>query len=290
MAKLKEFKGYKVPEGMTHYAEANDEYEEGFYKNNGTSWLYCSPNSNFLIKPFELPPNAIELPEEEPEEEPKQRVKTFKGHKVPEGATHYADVNSDCWESFLKEVDGKWMFTYVDSQSSEFSPCARLPDHMIKIPLDDEDWLKVDGKVVTPNGVTSVLKITVDHGVFTKLGNYSRSELKEYIEPEGLEPEIGSECLGRKFGKSELEECKIVYIDGPNVLALFKNRRDEYCEPDWCEEVEPLQTEEEKAKEAFIEAGIISYLDCEDANVNDHDLELLLGQMFEDGFKAPEDK
>jgi len=48
----------------------------------------------------------------------------------------------------------------------------------------------------------------------------------------------------------------------------------------------PLKTQEQKDREAFIDAGIISYDNCEAKLFVDY-VKLLLGKMFDDGFKAP---
>jgi hypothetical protein len=235
MAKVKEFKGYKVPEGATHYAEENDEYEEGFYKNDGINWLYCMPNSNFLIKPFELPPNAIEIPEEEP----KQRVKTFKGLAVPEGATHYVAENLEWDELFLKKCESDWLYTTPNDL--DFKACTlmpRLPCHAIEL-------------------------------------------------PEVFKPEIGTICLGKQIGKDKLEECKLVYFDErQTALVLFKSGTTSYCDPEWCKELKPLQTEEEKAKEAFIEVCFSKSKRAQENKYITHIFE----DLFNNGFKAPEDK
>jgi hypothetical protein len=171
------------------------------------------------------------------------KVKEFKGHKVPDGATHYAEENGACWgDSFLKKVDGKWLFKYVSTESGEFSPCHKLPDHAIEI-------------------------------------------------PEEFKPEMGKDC--EVFIDLEWVVCCFVGINfnGDYVFYKYEGSNGAGFHPTHnIENFRPLQTEEEKAREAFMDAGTVSYLDCEDANVNDHDLELLLGQMFEDGFKAPEDK
>jgi hypothetical protein len=99
--------------------------------------------------------------------------------------------------------------------------------------------------------------------------------------------EIGKKYLGRVLGGGNFKECKVVHIDGPDVLALFKNSRDEYCQPEWCEYVEPLHTEEEKAKEAFIVKALDIMLDVSgeiDSNS--------IGALFDEGarFKEPEAK
>lgn len=220
MAKVKEFRGHEVPEGATHYAEENDEYEEGFYRNDGMKWLYCMPNSNI------------------------------------------------------------------------FGGCHSLPSHAIAIPGADEDcpkedWLKVGGKVVTPNGVTKVLKITDDHGVFTKLGNYSRSELKEYIEEEAFKPEMGKDC--EVFIDLEWVVCCFVgrNFNGDYVFYKYEGNNGAGFHPTHSiENFRPLQTEKDKAKEAFIEACFSKSKRAQENNY----ITNIFEDLFNNGFKAPEDK
>mgnify|MGYP003690448411 CR=1 FL=1 len=65
-------------------------------------------------------------------------------------------------------------------------------------------------------------------------------------------PVVGKECLGRKFNSESYEECKVVHIDGNNVLALFNTHYTKGLspkDPHWCENVSPLKTAEEKKRE-----------------------------------------
>jgi len=108
---------------------------------------------------------------------------------------------------------------------------------------------------------------------------------------EGFKLEIGTICLGRYGVFADFMECKVVYIDEDNsqrAIALFKGGNQESLNnPVWCEEFKPPQTEEEKAREAFIEAAYC--LKNGDAILIDLQVEILLGEMFDAGFKAPEE-
>lgn len=63
---VKEFKGYKVPEGATHYNSESISYVEGFYKYDNNKVIFAPAETlEWLIEdnPQWIPINAIELPE-----------------------------------------------------------------------------------------------------------------------------------------------------------------------------------------------------------------------------------
>ena len=63
---VKEYKGYKVPEGATHYNSESISYVEGFYKYDNNKVIFAPAETlEWLIEdnPQWIPIDAIELPE-----------------------------------------------------------------------------------------------------------------------------------------------------------------------------------------------------------------------------------
>jgi len=121
-------------------------------------------------------------------------VKKFKGYDVPEGASNY---NFNAYKRFYKWTDGTVQYCEAGSSIWKFSTIKGM-DGLYDLPQEPEqyteenDWLKVGGRVITPNGEAEIYNITEDSGVITSRGNYCRTELSQV--PEQYMPKVGDEC------------------------------------------------------------------------------------------------
>jgi len=110
-------------------------------------------------------------------------------------------------------------------------------------------------------------------------------ESKEW-DGEGLPP-IGCECEVSFFNQAF--ESGVILFMGSEMAIINLNSTgysEQHCHLN-STHFRPLKTQEQKDREAFIDAGIISYDNCEAKLFVDY-VKLLLGKMFDDGFKAPE--
>ena len=110
-------------------------------------------------------------------------------------------------------------------------------------------------------------------------------------------PVVGEECLGRKFIDETYEECKVVYIDGDGVLALFNSHHTKGLPPKapyWCESTKPLKTAEEKKREAFNSSVLKELYKIEEILdiVGDRKLKenSIAKVLFDAGFTAPKEE
>ncbi len=78
-----------------------------------------------------------------------------------------------------------------------------------------KDWLYVDGRCITPNGIATVKEITEDRGVWTTRGTFCRAELEEVYKPE-----FGVVCECLQEGSNTWQECVIVPLD---YVCIYNN-------------------------------------------------------------------
>lgn len=151
----------------------------------------------------------------------------------PDGATHCIE-----YQGFKKFVDNKEYTlkdgAWIEEHDPFYSYCFLYCE---VIPRPTKDWLRVDGKVITPKGMALVNKITEDDGVFTTLGNYCRSELSPV---ETFVPKIGEWCeYARHSGFG-----KIYYIGlDSSGFMVFNDTNGELLRFEQSSEFRPIKTE-----------------------------------------------
>jgi len=73
-------------------------------------------------------------------------VKTFKGHDVPAGATHYGPDTAEWSEGFYKLTNGFWHATHGVSLLWFRISNVVVRDDLIEIPQEPEQWVPVVGE------------------------------------------------------------------------------------------------------------------------------------------------
>lgn len=117
MSKVKEFCGYQVPEGATHYNSQSNGWHEGFYKYKDGCFLFCNAGFNEWTGSHAemklLPEGCVELPDQPPSEPEQTKeweptigdkiVVDFKGHTAGLSESEASIDSSEV--TFIKTVD-----------------------------------------------------------------------------------------------------------------------------------------------------------------------------------------
>lgn len=177
----------------------------------------------------------------------KNYVKEYKGHKVPDGATHYHMGNTSYFESFYYCDDsGTVMFFVVDKLNKSTSwnrSNLNMPPMSVELPLATEiDW---DGK--------------------------------------GLPP-IGCEC-DVSFSNQAFESGVVLFMGSEMAIINLNSAgySEQHCHLN-STEFRPLKTAEEKEREAFHLAVVNA---CMGIHKDDFNINEIAGVLFHAGFKAP---
>lgn len=181
-------------------------------------------------------------------------VKTYEGHNVPEGATHYGESTSKWTEAFYDLSGCEKVYSLEHTPNPSWVVTHNNRGDLIELPQepDQEDWLQKGVKVITPSGTATVERITEDYGVLTSLGNFCRTELSQV--PEQYKPVVGEECEFNhpQFGWT-----------GATMIGPFKSQF--VCAPNggdfWggdLRDFRPIKTERQKIKE-----WVESKIDCQ---------------------------
>lgn len=195
----------------------------------------------------------------------KNYVKEYKGHKVPEGASCFVEACEAYRSHFGKTVGGVDYVFVVDSEDKEWSEISGILPLSVRgaVELPEEptqEW--VDG--LPPIG--TACEITDYWNDFERPVNLN----------DGQEVKI---LMNYKCPRTGTDGVIFTWIEGAdNVRTEWTGNERHF---------RPLKTQEQKDREAFIEKGLESYDNCEAKLFVDY-VKLLLGRMFDDGFKAPE--
>mgnify|MGYP005995221843 CR=1 FL=1 len=200
----------------------------------------------------------------------KNYVKEYKGYKVPEGASCFVEACEAYRNHFGKTVAGVDYVFVVDNEDPEWVSLSDMLPLSIRgaVELPEEptqEW--VDG---LPPLNSEVLLSDEEGYLFSSASNEKVSIAEDEV--------LVVVSIGARYDNGN-PVVTLMTKDSKNLQGFVT------VNPEF---LEPVKTQEQKDREAFVDAGIISYMESESNAVKDRDLELLLERMFSDGFKAPE--
>lgn len=183
----------------------------------------------------------------------KNYVKEYKGHKVPEGATHWQESSSDCYMAFIKK-NKKGEASSLYFVNDEGNECFHYE-------LVLNEWMS-------------------DKGIISCEVSCDDIELPEAQEwnGEGLPP-VGTVCEVNIGATDVFEVATIMYISNQIVISSVGGH--EFSSQASITKFRPLKTQQEKDREAFVECvkQLLPKSDTDDL--------ILSGKLFDLGFTAP---
>ena len=209
----------------------------------------------------------------------KSYVKEYKGHKVPEGATHYQPNKPNFYEAFInKSAKGKVLGVFFLDDlgdkynfSDEFVLREWIADRSIQsevsslateLPEAPQEW---NGEGLPPVGTLC----TISADGFEYLFSAASNELSSITE--STELVVIGHCTRHDNGA----KCVTLMATDSTAARGFTT-----VNPDF---IIPLKTQQEKDREAFIELALVA------ANCDKEDWSAIgiFKDMFDAGFLAP---
>ncbi len=236
------------------------------------------------------------------------KVKTYLGHKVPDGATCFVKACEAYKNHFGKEVDGIEYVFVIDHELPEWSEISNIiplsargaielpeetkPDWS-NAPTDTAVWIQ-DNKAEAGSDFSGWYKEINDDGQYYECGSgdyvhsrnsdmftvYSRPKVEPEVWVDGLPP-VGTSCLTLHYG--ELVEC--LYV-GKGLGEEFIYQVSSGCHRGEIDRLigspkfRPLKTQAEKDREEF-------HLKAFEIHKHDMSCNEFATALYDAGFTAP---